>query len=225
MIQGMKAVIFDMDGVIIDSEPLHYRLETQFFKEVGINLAEGEYESFTGTSGGDMFTRLKKRFGLNQSVEELLAEGRRRYMETLKKEGIPIISGIPELIARLSEAGMKLAVASSAPHEQIDLVMNTPHTPEDSDGSLARFFSVRVSGDDVDRGKPDPSVFLKAAELLGTLPEDCWVIEDSENGVKAARAAGMSCIGYQDPGSVFQDLSRANVTIREIKEAAPLILG
>ena len=217
----MKAVIFDLDGVIIDSEPLHFRLETQLFSELGITLTDAEYESFVGTAGREMFTRLKDRFDLPQSVEDMLTEGRRRYMEVLQNEGIPVIPGIPELVAALSEAGMHLAVASSAPHEQIDLVMGDSNL----EGSLGRFFPVRVSGDDVDRSKPHPAIFLKTAELLKIAPEDCWVIEDSENGIKSALSAGMSCIAFENPKTGFQNLSRANRQIREISDAAGIILG
>ena len=220
MMRSMQAVIFDMDGVIIDSEPLHFRLDRQMFNELDITLTHREYKSFLGTSGHEMFSQIIDRFGLDRSVKELVKEERRRYLDMLIEEGIPMIPGIPELVSALSGAGMHLAVASSAPHEQIDLVMRDS-VP---DGDLGRFFPVRVSGDDVDRSKPDPAIFLKTAELLGIAPEDCWVIEDSENGIKAARSAGMSCIAYENPNSGLQSFSQANHRIRQIGEAAGIIL-
>ena len=221
MIRPMKAVIFDLDGVIIDSEPLHFRLETQMFTELGITMTDSEYKSYIGTNGHDMFSQIKERFGLNRSVEELVKEERRRYLDILKEEDIPVIPGIPELVGALSDAGMHLAVASSAPHEQIDLVMDG----SDTEDGLGRFFPVRVSGDDVDRSKPHPAIFLKTAELLGIAPEDCWVIEDSENGIISALSAGMSCIAFENPNTGYQNLTRANRRILEIGDAAGIILG
>lgn len=221
MMRSMQAVIFDMDGVIIDSEPLHFRLDRQIFNELGITLTHREYNGFLGTNGYEMFSWIIDRFGLDRSVEELVKEERRRYLDMLIEEGIPMIPGIPKLVNVLSDAGMHIAVASSAPHEQIDLVMRDS-VPE---GDLGRFFPVRVSGDDVGRSKPDPAIFLKTAELLEIAPEDCWVIEDSENGIEAARSAGMSCIAYENPNSGLQNFSRANHRIRQISEAARFILG
>lgn len=219
-----------MDGVIIDSEPLHIRLEKQIFNELGISLTDAEHESFLGTSGQEMFADLKKQFGLEQAVEDLLNDERMRYIELLRAEGVPFIHGIPELIEKLHRAGFKLALASSAPHDQIDLVVNTPVGSEQSDSKhaeirLSTYFQTKVSGDDVERSKPDPAIFLKAAKLLAVEPEDCWVIEDSENGITAAIAAGMSCLGFENPGSPPQDLSRANHVISNINEAAAIILG
>ena len=221
IMKTMKAVIFDMDGVIIDSEPLHFRLEKRMFTELGISLTDREHEGFLGTSSHEMFSRLKEKFGLDRSVNDLVNEERRRYLAKLNEESIPVIPGIPELVSVLSGAGMILAVASSAPHEQIDLVMNESAP----DGGLGRFFQIRVSGDDVARGKPDPAIFLKTAELLEVAPEDSWVIEDSENGIKAALSAGMSCIAFKNPTSGPQNLSGANHRISRINEAFELILG
>ena len=219
-----------MDGVIINSEPLHIRLEKQIFDELGITLTDTEHESFLGTSGQEMFADLKRQFELKQSVEELLADERRRYIELLRAEGIPFIHGIPELIEKLHRAGFKLALASSAPHNQIELVVNTPVGSEQSNSKhaeirLSAYFQTKVSGDDVERSKPDPAIFLKAAKMLDMEPEDCWVIEDSENGIKAAIAAGMSCLGFDNPGSPSQDLSRAHHVISNINEASAIILG
>jgi beta-phosphoglucomutase-like phosphatase (HAD superfamily) len=220
----MKAVIFDMDGVLIDSEPLHIRLEKQIFTELGIQMSDTEHESFLGTGGYEMFTRIRDKFGLEESPENLVEDERRRYLEMLKTEGIPYMAGVPELVEKLHAAGVVLAVASSAPHEQINLVLDTPLSPGDPGTTLGQYIPVRVSGDDVEKSKPDPAIFLKAAELLGVSPRECRVIEDSENGVAAAISAGMSCLGFNSPGSPPQNLSRADAVIEEIGEAAAIIL-
>jgi beta-phosphoglucomutase-like phosphatase (HAD superfamily) len=217
----MKGVIFDMDGVLIDSEPHHFRIESLIFRENGIELSREEHEGFVGTSGRGMFELLKKRYGLKRTVDNLLKEERRRYLDVLKGGTIPLVPGIPELVSRLSDAGMLLAVASSAPMEQIDLVMNRA---TDGGMTFGHYFPVRVSGDEVERSKPDPAIFLKAAGLLGIEPQDCWVIEDSENGIRAGLAAGMRCIAYENHSSGLQDLSRAHLRISKMEGAAEAIL-
>jgi beta-phosphoglucomutase-like phosphatase (HAD superfamily) len=166
----MKGVIFDMDGVLIDSEPHHFRIESLMFRENGIDVSREEHDGFVGTGGREMFELLKKKYGLKRTVDDLLEEERRRYLEVLKSGTIPLVPGVTELVSRLSAAGMRLAVASSAPMEQIELVMNRAIG---GGPTLGNCFQVRVSGDDVDWGKPDPAVFLKAAGLLDIEPQDC----------------------------------------------------
>lgn len=221
------AVIFDMDGVIIDSEPLHSRLETQIFDELGITVSPGEHQSYLGTSSTRMFTEIKERHHLPQSVPALVENERRRFLELLTTQGVPLISGIHPLLHRLAAAGFKLALASSAPHEQIDAVMEI--------GALAPFFPVRVSGDDVPMSKPHPEIFLRAAAALRARPEHCWVIEDSEAGVLAAERAGMRCIALlpaaprpadpSDPSAPPpQNLSRALHIVSALAQAGEIII-
>lgn len=221
------AVIFDMDGVIIDSEPLHSRLETQIFDELGITVSPDEHQSYLGTNSTQMFTEIKKRHHLPQSVPALVENERRRFLELLTTQGVPLISGIHPLLHRLAAAGFKLALASSAPHEQIDAVMEI--------GALAPFFPVRVSGDDVPMSKPHPEIFLRAAAALRARPEHCWVIEDSEAGVLAAERAGMRCIALlpaaprpSDPSDPSapppQNLSRALHIVPALAQAGEIIV-
>jgi beta-phosphoglucomutase len=122
-----------------------------------------------------------------------------------------------ELIAVLSEAGVLLAVASSAPHEQIDMVLKRY--------GIAQHFEVRVSGDDVPRSKPNPGIFLRTAELLRMMPKECVVVEDSAAGVGAARAAGMRCIAFDAPASPTQDLSGADVRVESMEDIRRLLIG
>lgn len=212
----MRAVIFDMDGVIIDSEPFHFRLERVIFEELGIGISDIEHEKYLGTNSHEMFDQIRKRFGLARSVEELVQDERSRYLEILRSPGIPVIPGIPNLVKKIAEAGMSMAIASSAPHEQIELVMKN---------DFGRHFPVRVSGDDVERSKPDPGIFIRAAELLDIPPSECWVIEDSVNGISAANSAGMTSIGFINPESGTQNLAMSNHLIRSIDEAAGIILA
>ncbi len=213
----MKAVVFDMDGVIIDSEPVHIRLEEEMFGELGLSLSREEHESFMGTSSYEFFESLKKRFRLNENVVDLVADERRRYLKILSSAPLPIIPGIPELLKRLGESDYRLAVASSAPHEQIDLVMDR--------SGFADLFDFRVSGDDVENSKPDPAIFRKAASGLRCRPDECWLLEDSTNGITAGRSAGMRTVGFADPAAAVQNLSAADYLVDNIPAVIKLILG
>lgn len=214
--ESIHAVIFDMDGVLIDSEPIQYRLEKDLFSELGFDLSEQEHRAFLGINNFEMISSLKKRFGFTGTIEETVRELRRRYLRELKGNGIPVIDGVTQLLSSLESAGLKLALASSAPREQIDLVINQ--------SCLGRYFSVLVSGDEVERSKPDPAVFLKAARLLNVGASACCVIEDSVNGVSAARNAGMRCVGFQNGCNGDHTLDGADWVVESMNEAGKIII-
>ena len=216
MMRGVKAVIFDMDGVLIDSEPIHIRLERDLFVELGLEVSDEEHRGFLGLSSRDMFTRLARRHGLTTPIDAMVQDERRRYLAWLQDAPLPLVPGTDRLIRDLAAAGFVLAVASSAPREQIDLVLDR--------SGWSGHIAVRVSGDDVDRGKPHPEIFLEAAMLLDRSPAECTVLEDSANGVAAARAAGMRCIAFVNPNSGFQDLGAADHRVSAMDEARALLL-
>lgn len=212
-----KAVIFDMDGVIVDSEPLHIRLEAQLCRELGASVSKAEAASFLGTNSYDMWRGIRERHGITLSVEELVQRERDRYAEIVRTEGVPLVPGIVEVITAVADAGFLLAVASSAPMEQIDHALELTGVPE--------LFRVRVSGDMVTHSKPDPAIFTLTARKLDVAPRDCVVVEDSPNGVTAARAAGMTSIGFANPASGSPDLSGADLVCRTIEEVRRAILN
>jgi HAD superfamily hydrolase (TIGR01509 family) len=179
-----KAVIFDMDGVIVDSEPIHNVIERKLFSDLGIDVPYELHKSFVGTTTKDMFSRLKEKYGLKQSIDELIELKDIRYYNHLKSmEQLPAVPGVIGLIRKLHEEGLRLAVASSAAVREIELVMET--------FGLADCFISRTSGEEVERGKPAPDIFLLAAGRTGVVPGECVVIEDSRNGMLAAKAAGI----------------------------------
>lgn len=183
------AVIFDMDGVICDTEPFHGRIEHQMFLQYGIDIsAEEMVHRF---AGGSFIAQVKALFAEHNvplpEPQKLYEEKTQLLMETLR-EGLPEIPGTRELIISLYAAAVPLAIASGSPPAFIDFVMNTLR--------LQTYFPVIASADEVEQGKPAPDVFLLAAKRLGTDPSRCVVIEDSMNGMRAAKAAGMKCIGY-----------------------------
>ena len=209
----IKGVIFDMDGVIIDSEPMHYKVFKQYSKEaLGLAITDTEYNTFIGTTNTHIFNYLKEKYHLQQEVADMVAEYETKIEEHLlaAKEGIAPIAGVDTLASTLYEERFKLAVASSSAQKRIDIVIEMFH--------MDKFFAAKISGERIEHSKPAPDIFLLAAKTLGLLPEECLVIEDSTNGVRAAKAAGMKCIGYNNPSSIGQDISRADLIIDHFAE-------
>ncbi|WP_433942860.1 HAD family hydrolase [Paenibacillus sp. SN-8-1] len=203
---SIEAVIFDMDGVLVDSEPIYFDIERASFAHFGAYPDEQEHHSYVGVTLETMWQRVLDKHQLNHTLEQVLTYHKANVMKTM--ENHTNLRPMPHLEAWLdwlAEKQVPIAVASSSPKILIDLIMNTT--------GLGRYFSVRVSGEEVANGKPAPDIFLHAAKLLGVEPSDCLVIEDSRNGVKAAKSAGMRCIGYNNPGSGSQDLSLADLQI------------
>lgn len=206
----LKAVIFDMDGVIIDSEPLHLEVCIDLFKKLGLNFCEKEYSTFIGVSNTSMWTTLKEKYNLKQSLEELVEIQAKANLDCIKGKDISPIAGVRELLSELKSNNIKIALASSSPVEGIELVL--------SKFNIREYFSDVVSGEGLKRGKPAPDIFLKAAELIGIEPENCAVVEDSNHGVSAAKAAGMKCLGFQNTNSGNQDISKADVIVNTMRE-------
>ena len=207
----INTVIFDMDGVIIDSEPIHEELSRSFFVELGLNLSDEELNSFTGQSGKNIFGYLKNEYGLSQSVDWMLNRATERFLSHLEQiEKMDPIKGVEPLIEELLNQDIQLILASSSVMRSIDVVLDM--------FDFHQFFSLKLSGDDFERSKPHPEIFLKAAEVGKTHPTNCVVIEDSRNGVKAAKSAGMKCIGFQNPSSSYQDIQLADLIIECMTE-------
>jgi len=212
-----RCVIFDMDGVIIDSEPLHHKCEREMFSSFGIEVSNDEHSAFMGTTDESMWTQVNEQHGLPMSVADAMQMKKKLYLTQLKNEpNLRPIQYIPELIAELSKNGFLLALASSSPIEQIEYILN--------EFELEPYFQSIVSGEDVERGKPSPDIFLEVAQQLGISPEQCIVIEDSNNGVRAAKDAGMMCVGFKNPNSGNQNLSQADMLIDSIGELTPQII-
>ena len=202
----MDTIIFDMDGVIIDSEPIHTNVERAMFQKLGVELSTEEHQKFTGTASLEMWTTIADRFRLDVPPKELTWQNNQDYLHQLKSlEELPAVEGVQQLIRDLHQKGFKLALASSSSRDQIDLIVEGL--------GIGHFFSIRVSGAELPRSKPDPMIFLETASRTKSNPEKCCVIEDSFHGVTAAKAAGMKCIGYKNPNSGNQDLSQADLIL------------
>ncbi len=209
----IKAVIFDMDGVIIDSEPLHQKIEVKMFSDLGISVPFEVHCTFVGTTTRNMCEILKKRYNLSQSVDELVHMKDERYIDYLRRNennDVLPVPGVLDLIRELRGRGVKLAIGSSAPVREIELVMDI--------FNIRQYFAAVASGEEVPKSKPAPDTFLLAAKKLGVRPEECIVIEDSDNGVRAAQNAGMKCVAFRNPKTKPQDLSFADVVVDDMKK-------
>jgi beta-phosphoglucomutase len=201
-VKNPPAIIWDMDGVLIDSGDLHYYTWRDVLdEELGLPLTRSEFDA---TFGADNFNTLAQFIG-REPTPELLKRlaGRKEavYREGMRQHVHPIQASI-EMVERLHERGWEQIVATSAPRENVEKMMEV--------FAFDRWFGSYVCVDDVANGKPAPDVFLKAADLLGVAPARCVVIEDSSAGVQAARAAGMACLALltTQPAEALQAADR-----------------
>lgn len=214
-------VIFDMDGVLVDTEPLHHDAFFRHFAELGIALSADKYAAFLGASTRNVYQKLKEQFNLEPDVEVLMLRKRELFGKAFDESAeLDLLPGARALIEDLHRAGVPLQLASSASKETIARVFRR--------FELYPYFDNLVSGEDFPQSKPNPAIFLHAAKLAGIPPQQCLVIEDSANGVTAAKAAGMYCIGYRSEHSEGQDLHHADQVVSHLGQltaAAVLKLG
>ncbi|MBF2707665.1 HAD family hydrolase [Flavobacterium soyangense] len=207
----IQTVIFDMDGVIVDTEPVHSYAYFQHFTELNIDVSKEMFTSFMGNSTRNTFQKLKELFPIDLEVEDLIQRKRTIFNDAFdNKEDLYLIEGVEKLIKDLHQNGMQLIVASSAAKVTIDRVFKR--------FNLHQYFSHIVSGEDFPNSKPHPEIFEYAADLSIVSKENCIVIEDSTNGIIAAKAAGIFCIGYNSENSKLQDLSKADIIINHFDE-------
>lgn len=205
-----KAVIFDMDGVIVDSEGRHEQAFLEVARELGYGATHGvKWEHYVGRSDHELWLDFVAKHKPPQPLEQLLRMKRERVLEILRREE-PIFAGLPELVDRLASV-CKLGLASGSERPVVEAVLSLQ--------DLRRFFSATVTASDIQRGKPQPDIFLRTAELLEVAPADCWVIEDSKPGVAAGLAAGMRVIAITNthPASELQSATRVVASYAEIE--------
>ena len=185
MSTGASAVIFDMDGVLLDSEPLHYEAVRVLLAEHGVEFPLEDYFRYLGTTLTSTWDDLCERYPISMPFEQFEA----RYNSDVLDQylaGAPLIRGARELVEQLRDAGVPIAVASSSHRIWVDAAL--------SGAGLREYFEQTTAGDEVSMGKPSPEIYLKAAEKLGLDPSECIAIEDAPAGVESARAAGMKVV-------------------------------
>jgi HAD superfamily hydrolase (TIGR01509 family) len=188
MTTSIEAVIFDMDGVLLDGEPLHFAASRSLLGEFGHELHLATYQRWIGQTFATIWPDLQRRFALRVSAEEYAHRYSTRVLAQYAAHSAPL-PGARELLEGLEEARMPCALASSSRREWVEAALGTL--------GFAPFFCETVTGDEVSAGKPDPEIYRTAAERLGVAPGRCLVIEDAPVGIASARAAGMSVVAVR----------------------------
>ncbi|MET8645480.1 HAD family phosphatase [Streptomyces sp. NPDC004675] len=183
---GTTAVVFDLDGTLVDSEPNYFEAARRLLADRGVpDFTWADHQRYVGISTRETLALFQERYGLDSPLDELLAETNRRYMD-LARASTPIYPEMRALVELLAGEGVPMAIASGSSPRAIEAIL--------SGTGLASRFTAYVSADEVAHGKPAPDVFIEAARRLGVSPADCVVLEDAAPGVAAAYAAGMRCI-------------------------------
>ena len=207
----LKAVLFDMDGVIVDTEPLHRKAYFSTFDDLQIEVSEELYTSFTGASTKKVCTTLIEKFQLGQSHEELALIKRKYFRHFFYNDAdFSLLPGVKSLIKNYFDNNIKLVLASSASMVTIDMVFDK--------FDLEKYFIGKISGADLKESKPHPEIFLLASEIANEPRGNCMVIEDSTNGIIAAHSAEIFCTAYKSEHSVGQDYEKANLVISDFSE-------
>lgn len=198
-----------MDGVLIDSEPIHFEATRDLLADHGISYTHEVNDNFFGCTDRDVFRLLRARYHLAPSEPELAADWIARVVVLLDRP-LRAMAGVPSSLGELKRSGLRLALASSSAPEIIRATL--------AGLGLTGMFELVVSGHEVERGKPAPDIFLETARRLGLPGEACLVVEDSLNGVSAAAAAGIRCVAVPCPSTAGQDFSRAAARLPSLLE-------
>ncbi len=206
-----KAVIFDMDGVVVNTEPLSHTANMKFYKSLGIDVTDDVYATFIGNSDKNIIQKIVDRYNVETDKEVLLQSCLNYYCDEFDNDpNLELMPGVKDLIIDLHTNGMTILLASSSSRIKIERVFTR--------FGLYPYFSHIISGQDFEFSKPHPAIFLEAVEKSGFTADECIVIEDSTNGIKAATSAGVYCIGYKPEEDTVQDTSLANEVITDFKE-------
>ena len=210
-----RHVVFDLDGVLVDSEPTHERATAEYLAGLGITLDPALATAMLGRRVRDLTDAIAAQAGV--PPEEVFAGREAVFWRLLEQAPPRPMPGLRPALARLAAAGLRLAVASSGTRAYVEHVLDRL--------GVAGDFAAVVSGEEVADGKPDPAVYLLAAERLGADPVACVAVEDAPHGIAAARAAGMLVVAVPNAHTEALDLSQAGVVVADLEAAADWILG
>lgn len=209
---GPAAAVFDMDGVLVDSNPFHMQKWIELLNEHGIAFNPAELPKQILGQRNDTALRLFFGHGLKKEESHRLSEALEEKFRGVFKPHAKPLAGLAGLIAEFRAAGVPLAVASSAVGKNVDFIVDAL--------GFRQFFACLVSGDEVSRAKPDPEIYFEAARKLGVEPGSCVAFEDSFVGVESAKRAGMKCaaIASTFPAQELREQTRADLVVKTFEE-------
>lgn len=210
----IRAVIFDMDGVLVDSEPFHHRAYNAIFARYGVRIGKEEY-SRVWTNGGIPLARAVKQYRIPEDVETVKRRKDRVYLQFVEKE-MKLRPGALSFLKRLKKGGFPLALATASRKSSVRKILRR--------FKLQKYFDVVLCSEDVKRNKPAPDLYLKASERLGIPPGQCLVIEDALKGLLSAKAAGCVCIMVPNRYSRGADFSRADLVVNSFSRITPRLI-
>jgi beta-phosphoglucomutase len=208
-----KAVIFDMDGVLIDSFRSHFESWRRVAAEFGRNYTEAQFVAGFGRTSREVIAEQWEGEPLSPDLIRQVDERKEAVFRELIGHDFPAMDGAVELVASLAKAGFRVAVGSSGPPDNVRLAIDRL--------GIREFLTAIITGSDVKCGKPDPQVFVLASERMGVAPGRCVVVEDAPVGIEAAKRGGMQVIGLASTGRTIAQLADANLVVKSLKELSP----
>ncbi|MFT5367829.1 MAG: beta-phosphoglucomutase-like phosphatase (HAD superfamily) [Candidatus Latescibacterota bacterium] len=219
-----QAVIFDMDGLIVDSETIYYNAYNQTLNDLGVDIPREEYFRCVGHSVEGNSVEAVKLYNLPILPEDFLESWMKRFESAIgDPKQIDLMPGFLDLLAHLRQKDYKLGIASSTPKQRMQTTLKNGVLPHLDVNSIDEIFGALFSGSDVTNAKPDPEIYLKAAATLEVDPKSCIVFEDSTAGVQAAKAAGMTAVAVPNFFTTQHDHSEADRILKSLSEAIPLL--
>jgi HAD superfamily hydrolase (TIGR01509 family) len=222
---SFQAVLFDLDGLIVDTEPYQFRAFQTLLERRGIHLPESMMDTLLGYDEITNLRQLKPIYNLTEEPEELLKERRQIYLETIQQEPIHALEGFWEVSEEARRQGMRQAIVSSSPRQYVEIVLARLFEERPQAGEYSSYFEEIICGEDAGRAKPAPDIYLLAASRLKVAPKECLVFEDSPAGVQAAAAAGMSCLAVVTRYARPEDFSGARAVFTSLRESLPFLRG
>ncbi|WP_409526318.1 HAD family hydrolase [Nitrincola sp. MINF-07-Sa-05] len=212
----LRAILFDHDGTLVNSEPIHYEMWVQVLRTYGLSLSEQQYKAYyAGVPTNTNAIDLVQRFGIDVSPAQLAEAKNSATRDYLAKKAFPLMQGVPEAISSFHNAGLKLAVVTGASANGVHTTLQT--------NEFTHYFSTIVSGDDVRASKPAPDCYLMALERLGITADECLAIEDTQHGLEAAYSAGIKCLALPTEMSKHHDFELATAVLDGMSEAVEYV--
>ena len=211
----LQAVLFDMDSVLVDSEEFICQAATEMFREKGLIVKPEDFVPFVGTGENRYIGGVAEKYNFPVDIE---AAKKRTYeiYDIIVRNKLKALPGVKDFITSCRNKNLKIAVATSA--DEVKMIINLREI-----GLPVETFDVTINGLEIERKKPFPDIYLKAAEMLGVQPKDCLVIEDAPNGIKAAKAAGMKCLAVMSSFSE-KELNNADWIVKDLNSVPERVI-